>query len=268
MDTRASLSILLLLFGVSQASPLMERFEGVFVSEPELLDITTRILESNNGQAPCRFCKASSGRSGVSQNQNALYCFNNNCFWKKNSNNIVEIPYIVSSEFSFNDKLVISNAMSTFHSKTCIRFVARSTQADYISIENKDGCFSSLGRTGGKQVVSFNRQGCVYHGIVQHELNHALGFYHEQTRSDRDKYVKINWENMSPDMAYNFQKQNTNNQNTPYDYGSIMHYGRTAFSIQPGLETITPIPDSTVAIGQRQGMSDTDILRINKLYGC
>ncbi|XP_059424674.1 hatching enzyme 1.2-like [Carassius carassius] len=46
--------------------------------------------------------------------------------------------------------------MFTFHSKTCIRFVARSTQADYISIENKDGCYSSLGRTGGQQVVSFN----------------------------------------------------------------------------------------------------------------
>ncbi|RXN05927.1 high choriolytic enzyme 1-like protein [Labeo rohita] len=101
-----------------------------------------------------------------------------------------------------------------------------------------------------------------------HELNHALGFYHEQTRSDRDQYVKINWENISPDMAYNFQRQNTNNQNTPYDYGSVMHYGRTAFSIQPGLETITPIPDGTVEIGQRQGMSNTDILRINKLYGC
>ncbi|XP_016340851.1 high choriolytic enzyme 1-like [Sinocyclocheilus anshuiensis] len=212
MDTRASLSILLLLFGISQASPLMdESLDGVFVSEPETVDITTRILESNNGQY---------------------------------------------------------NAMSTFHSKTCIRFVARSTQSDYISIENKDGCYSSLGRTGGKQVVSLNRQGCVYHGIVQHELNHALGFYHEQTRSDRDEYVKINWENMSPDMAYNFQKQNTNNQNTPYDYGSIMHYGRTAFSIQPGLETITPIPDEMVEIGQRQGMSNTDILRINKLYGC
>ncbi len=117
-------------------------------------------------------------------------------------------------------------------------------------------------------MVSLNRYSCVYHSIIQHEFNRALGFYQEQTRSDRDKYVKINWENMSPDMAYNFQKQNTNNQNTPYDYGSIMHYGRTAFSIQPGLETITPIPDETEEIGQRQGMPNTDILRINKLDGC
>ncbi|XP_016106215.1 high choriolytic enzyme 1-like [Sinocyclocheilus grahami] len=263
MDTRASLSILLLLLDISQASPLM-RFEGVFVSEPEPLDITTRILESNNGSSEVLI-----ERDLVfPKTRNALYCFNNNGFWKKDSNNIVELPYMVSGEFSYYDRSVIEDAMSTFDSKTCIRFVARSTQSDYISIENKDGCYSSLGRTGGKQVVSLNRQGCVYHGIVQHELNHALGFYHEQTRSDRDEYVKINWENMSPDMAYNFEKQNTNNQKTPYDYGSIMHYGRTAFSIQPGLETITPIPDETVEIGQRQGMSNTDILRINKLYGC
>lgn len=69
-------------------------------------------------------------------------------------------------------------------------------------------------------------------------------------------------------MAYNFLKQKTNNQNTPYDYGSLMHYGKTAFAIQPGLETITPIPDENVQIGQRQGLSKIDILRINKLYGC
>ncbi|XP_043079071.1 hatching enzyme 1.2-like [Puntigrus tetrazona] len=265
MDTRTSFSILLLLFGVSQASHLMEpSHEDVFIPLPENVDITKQILDSNNGSSEVLI----EGDLVFPKTRNALYCFNNNCFWKKNSNNIVEVPYIVSSEYSYYDKSVITNAMSTFHSKTCIRFVARSTQTDYISIENKDGCYSSLGRTGGKQVVSLNRQGCVYHGIVQHELNHALGFYHEQTRSDRDQYVKINFENISPDMAYNFQKQNTNNQNTPYDYGSVMHYGRTAFSIQPGLETITPIPDDTVEIGQRQGLSNIDILRINKLYAC
>ncbi|ROL40896.1 High choriolytic enzyme 1 [Anabarilius grahami] len=230
MDTRASLFILLLLFGISQASPLMvPSHEDVFITLPENVDITTQILDSNN--------------DAILNPWNLLFATN-------------------------YDRSVIANAMSAFHAKTCIRFVARSSQTDYISIENNDGCFSSLGRTGGKQVVSLNRQGCVYNGIVQHELNHALGFYHEQTRSDRDQYVKINWENMSPDMAYNFQKQNTNNQNTPYDYGSIMHYGKTAFSTQPGLETITPIPDATVEIGQRQELSNIDILRINKLYGC
>ncbi|XP_051549170.1 hatching enzyme 1.2-like [Myxocyprinus asiaticus] len=265
MDPRASFSILLLLVGVVQASPLMEqRVEDVILTEPEAMDITTRILESNNGSSELLM----EGDLVFPKTRNALFCFNNNCFWKKNAKNLVEVPYIMSNEFSSSDKSVIQSAMETFHTKTCIRFVARTSQTDYLSIENKDGCYSSLGRIGGKQVVSLKRLGCVYRGIAQHELNHALGFYHEQTRSDRDQYVRINWENISPDMAYNFQKQDTNNQNTPYDYGSIMHYGSTAFATQAGVETITPIPDARVQIGQRQDLSNTDILRINKLYGC
>lgn len=57
-------------------------------------------------------------------------------------------------------------------------------------------CSSLLGRIGDKQVVSLQRSGCIDNGIIQHELLHALGFYHEHTRSDRDKYVKINWDNI------------------------------------------------------------------------
>ncbi|KAG9346477.1 hypothetical protein JZ751_006788 [Albula glossodonta] len=116
----------------------------------------------------------------------------------------------------YYDKQKIENAMSTFNRKTCVRFVRRTRQSDYISIENKDGCYSYLGRIGGKQELSLSRRGCVYHGIIQHELNHALGFYHEHTRSDRDQYVRINWKYISPYTIYNFEKQDTNNQNTPY----------------------------------------------------
>ncbi|KAK1802095.1 hypothetical protein P4O66_004438 [Electrophorus voltai] len=163
------------------------------------------------------------------------------------------------------DKDVIKNAMASFRKKTCIRFVPRTVEPDYISIKSRDGCYSAVGKTGGAQVLSLNRNGCVYHGIVEHELNHALGFYHEHTRSDRDNYVRINWQNIDPAMQSNFNKENTNNLNTPYDYSSVMHYGNTAFSIN-GMDTITPIPDALVAIGQRVELSTIDVKRIKILY--
>jgi hypothetical protein len=52
----------------------------------------------------------------------------------------------------------------------------------------------------------------------------------------------------------------------PYDYGSLMHYGRKSFS-KNGKETITP-KDSSKEIGQRRGFSKIDIYKVNKLYGC
>ena len=63
-----------------------------------------------------------------------------------------------------------------------------------------------------------------------HELGHAIGFHHEQTRPDRDNYVTIIRQNIPSNLYYNFQKYTQsviNDYGVPYDYRSIMHYGRT-----------------------------------------
>merc|ERR1711931_129261 len=221
------------------------------------------ILQSNNGSSEILM----EGDLIVPNTRNAMKCWNNQCLWKKSSNGLVEVPYTLSNEFPYYQKKKIEKAMKTYKAETCIRFVPRSSQRDFISIENRDGCYSYLGRTSGKQVVSLARYGCVYHGLIQHELIHVLGFSHEHARRDRDEYVKINWENIAPNRIFNFLTQDTNDLNTPYDFTSIMHYGRTAFS-NNGKATITPITNPKQSIGQRTSLSKGDILRINKRYSC
>ncbi|CAL8347980.1 unnamed protein product [Gadus morhua 'NCC'] len=264
MSSSPFASEILLEGDLSQAQPLV-REESVddILEDNEDMDISTRILISNNGSSEILL----EGDLLLPTTRNAMKCFRNNCLWKKSSNGLVTIPYTVSSAYTSAETSRIVNALQSFHQSTCIRFVPRRNQYDHISIQSRGGCYSSLGRTGGMQVLSLRRSGCMYYGIMQHEVNHALGFNHEQTRSDRDQYVKINWKNINPSNAYNFERQNTNNLNTPYDYTSIMHYGRTAFSIN-GRDSITPIPNSSVQIGQRKGMTRNDFLRINRLYRC
>ena len=68
---------------------------------------------------------------------------------------------------------------------------------------------------------------------------------------------------------HNFEKYNdtsVNTLDTSYDYSSIMHYERNAFS-QNGLPTIEPL-QVNVTIGQRDNMSSTDIQEVRLLYNC
>lgn len=60
-------------------------------------------------------------------------------------------------------------------------------------------CFSSIGRSGGMQVVSLGPS-CLQRGpgIVLHELMHVLGFWHEHSRADRDRYIRVNWNEILP----------------------------------------------------------------------
>lgn len=200
--------------------------------------------------------------------QNADPCTARGCLWGKSDDGSVYVPYQISNQYSSRERNVIEQGLRSFGASTCIRFRPRVRgDRDFVSIESRGGCYSFVGRRGSGQVVSLSRQGCVFHQIVQHELLHALGFDHEQTRSDRDEHVRILLQNVIPGMEFNFRKIETENLGTPYDYNSVMHYGRYAFS-RNREPTIVPIPDENVAIGRATTMSPTDILRVNRLYRC
>lgn len=99
------------------------------------------------------------------------------------------------------ERTAIRSAFKQFSLKTCVSFVPkRTTDVDYVSIENSNtGCWSSVGRVGGKQIVNLQSPMCTdVLGVILHELTHAIGFIHEQSREDRDGYVKILMENVKP----------------------------------------------------------------------
>ncbi|XP_026373055.3 LOW QUALITY PROTEIN: astacin-like metalloendopeptidase [Ursus arctos] len=187
--------------------------------------------------------------------------------WPKNGG-FVEVPFLLSSKYDKPSREVLLKAFVEFERVTCIRFVAYQGQRDFISIIPMSGCFSSVGRSGGMQVVSLAPT-CLQKGpgIVLHELMHVLGFWHEHSRADRDRYIRINWNEILPGFEINFIKSRNSNMLVPYDYSSVMHYGRLAFS-RRGLPTITPLWAPGVHIGQRWNLSTSDITRVLRLYDC
>jgi astacin len=99
---------------------------------------------------------------------------------------------------------------------------------------------STPGFNGGMQVQPLQLQpsGCGELGIVLHELGHALGMAHEQSRPDRDQSVTIHWQNVQQGYEGQFEVDADAYTDQDYDYTSVMHYGSTSFS-KNGQPTIT-----------------------------
>ena len=161
-----------------------------------------------------------------------------------------------------------------------MRFFHRSSQRDYIlfTSHSDDGCTSYVGQQGGCQKITLG-PGCNNIGIIVHEIYHALGMWHKQSRPDRDGYIRVLYDNIEPDkrFALIFDKQNSyevDYQGTAY-YGSVMHYSRNAFS----RNTLNTIVVTNNAEYNRQGrpnlgshsktrFGNTDTIQLNRMYNC
>ncbi|MGD1862721.1 MAG: M12 family metallopeptidase [Leptolyngbyaceae cyanobacterium] len=179
------------------------------------------------------------------------------------------VPYTIAS--SVPNQSRVDDAIKHIQEKTAIRFVRRtnsnaSRYRNYIEIisnGDKGWSSSSIGMRGGRQYVRFSDRHSWQ--ILVHEFLHALGIYHEQSRSDRDDYVQIQWSNIQDDAVGNFQKKSSAVDYFDYDYESIMHYPGTSFAKDFSKPTIVPLK-SGVSIGQREGMSFGDRQTVAKMY--
>jgi len=179
------------------------------------------------------------------------------------------IPYSISDELKGNQmaETAIKAAIADYEMFTCLRFVQRRSERNYMHFYKGTGCSSPVGNFGTRNPISLD-SGCWHKGIVLHEMMHSLGAYHEQSRPDRDEHVKIHFENIKRNMRYNFRKKtekDIDSLGTPYDYKSIMHYDSKAFGY--GKITIETLDKNMQnVIGQRKGFSKIDIMQLNLLY--
>ncbi|XP_065296107.1 astacin-like metalloprotease toxin 5 [Dermacentor albipictus] len=181
------------------------------------------------------------------------------------------IPYTVDDLFTYQETIKdIRMWMNMIEYLTCLQFVERTTEPDYIHIHPGTGCYSYVGCNGGEQVLSLGR-GCLYEGTVVHELLHAAGLHHAHTRPDRDEHLDILWTNIDPDYIDHFEKQDLPAEElpVPFDTHSVMLYPADAFVRRAGLTTIkakdgSPLPQ----LYNKTGLSDIDILTVGILYNC
>lgn len=197
------------------------------------------------------------------------------------------IYYRISSTYGRREVGLIESAIKSIQFLTCLQFKEwdGDPQLDYLHFMNsteRPGCWSYIGRRGGEQILSLRPPDekschCLCNlGRILHEVMHALGFYHEHTRPDRDKYILIREDNVRKGKLKNFQKKtfDTTSADFDYDYNSIMHYGSLFFSKDKRKQKTTIVPLSkegngdNIKIGQRTMLSKVDCMKLNQAFGC
>lgn len=148
------------------------------------------------------------------------------------------VPYILDDNLVANRRSFLE-AVDLFNNLTCIRWKPRSPEVKaeaghdgYVKIQSGSGCSSSgLGFKGDRRHnITLQEPGCGSVDIAVHEMLHILGQTHEQSRNDRNRYVKIIWKNVISGHEENFYRVLTYDRN-PYDLGSIMQYEPLFFGV-------------------------------------
>ncbi|MFL5762850.1 MAG: M12 family metallopeptidase [Bacteroidia bacterium] len=161
----------------------------------------------------------------------------------------------------------VSDAIAHYNMNTSVKWIARTSQSNYVTFRPAGGCASMVGMIGGQQFIDLGTDCSTGNAI--HEMAHAAGVWHEQTRADRDANVVVHWGNIQSGAENNFKtylELGTDgfDFSTGFDFNSVMLYGSDFFSGNGG-PTLTKLDNTTYTV-QRVGLSLGDMQTLYYMY--
>ncbi|KAL3083905.1 hypothetical protein niasHT_036476 [Heterodera trifolii] len=191
------------------------------------------------------------------------------------------IPYRITGNFTQNELAVIFGAMEEIERNTCIKFRTKRSSGggdkDFVDIQNEygEGCYTSVGRAPGRNILMLEStvgETCITSNTVLHEIFHKLGLWHEHMRADRDKFIRVNFDNIPFYLHAQFRtvaKDRATTYGLRYDYRSLMQYGENAFARPAKAISIeTRKRKFQKVIGKAEKASRGDWIKICAIYNC
>jgi len=159
-----------------------------------------------------------------------------NTFW---AGGIIPFEFDPNSALTDLQKATYLDGLREWELAADVHLVPRTTQTNYLLLRFgfQQGVNTFvLGTPNVLTIDSLRRN------QICHEMGHALGLDHENTRLDRDDFISINFTNLDPTAAYLYNPATNDTMFGGYDFESVMHYGRDLFAINPNVDVITPQP--------------------------
>ena len=128
----------------NSASEAVELFEADIVKTPKLMARINRMKRNESEESPFDAIQNGAWPNAI-------------------------VPYVITNMMTQQDRYAIAEAINEYKQKTCIKFVPRTNEPSYVNFIKAGGCYSMIGRQGGRQDISLGN-GCGYKGIAIHEM--------------------------------------------------------------------------------------------------
>ena len=218
-----------------------------------------------------------SGQKKLSDISNATYV---DLLWTNGIVNFEFDPNVIpANQSAAISAMAVLESVANVHFQQCV-VNSCPILSNYVHIQNSTANNSAVGMRGFIQIMNIVSWNSQY--TIVHELLHALGFYHEQSRADRGTFIQVNCTNVQGGCGgsifnVNFTIAGDSTAYGYYDFDSLMHYDECSFSIDcPAGATcactnkvITVLPPNQTQqtlIGQRTHLSTLDRATVSFLY--